>query len=429
MGGGGVQRIIKLIKYLPVDWEVTVLSADEYGYTKDYSLLEDLPPHVAVHRIGNITPMSIIASVYGFILAGQSKRESDVGKVKPNKKNIYFSRLKLMVLNLYGLLIWPDDKIIWGWRVYSRASRLHKKHHYDLVISSSPPISAHWAALQLKIKYGITWVADFRDLWTNNPGYISSSYRNNMDIKLENKIIDRANAILTVTPGFASYFKNTANKEKLIYYLPNGYDESDFDGSLKISAGRGRVEVLHTGSLYGHQSPIPLLEGLEKAISKYPDIASNVSFRFIGSVGEYYKIKLNTWANNYPGLVYVHEYMPHKELVSYLLSSDVLLLIVGGGEKANNVLPGKIFEYLRANKPILFIGPLGGDAAVLLHEYGYKWKVDEQNTDQLAEFILNLEHIANDDLTVAASKIQQYSRKNLAERFVKIINGLINARN
>ncbi len=351
MGGSGVQRSSKFVKYLRgFGWEPVVLTRKvNHMKLKDDSLLADIPQDLEIIRTGpwDATELPGIMS-----LAGK-----------------FISR-KILI---------PDGERLWQlFSVRHAVSRINKGD-IKLIYTTSYPYSDHILGLSLKRKFPeIPWVADFRDEWTNNPYLLDKPhYRLRMRIerRMERQVLANADQLITNTPVMMENFIKTApdTKDKFCV-IPNGYDSDDFAGIDTLGTGRNsgtgknnQFTITYTGALYGRRKPDIFFEALSKLLKNKDIAADSIKVKLIG---QFKTGQLNDKIEK-AGLglnVEVLPYMAHNECLAQLHSSDALLLLEGAGPGSNAFYTGKIFEYMKTGRPIIAIIPEAGAAAHLIRE-------------------------------------------------------------
>ncbi|WP_054864894.1 glycosyltransferase [Methanosarcina barkeri] len=136
----------------------------------------------------------------------------------------------------------------------------------DAIISSSSPIISHIIAHDLSEKYNIPWIADLRDLWTQNHYCTHSKIRKVFDKRLELKTLAASDAITTVSSNLASNLRKFHNR-KSVYSIPNGYDlEESINTNISLS---NKFTITYTGSLYnGKRDPSKLFNALNELIKE-----------------------------------------------------------------------------------------------------------------------------------------------------------------
>lgn len=387
LGGAGVQRALKFAKYLP-EFGVTpvVIAADEPGYVTDASLLDEIPAATDVYRIRHIPLTTRAMSVV------KSLQSSPTGHSGDNPASVGASgnRWRQRLLSIYQALQIPDDKRGWGNSAYRQAAQLIEQGQIDMIFSSAPPITTHFVAARLKQKFGIPWVADFRDLWTANPFYHAPAWRTLLDRYQERRLLALPDGVIGVTREMKTVLGANIARGVDVQVIPNGFDEADFDGMSPKRRDTDRFVLLYVGTLYGSRSPEGLLAAARQLFMIHPDYSRRLTLRFIGNIGSRFEPLFNSFTKDFPGVVERLAYIPHAEVAPEMLSADALLLVTGGGAAAKGVLTGKVFEYLRAGRPILLLGPPDGEAAQLLAETGHGVSRDEADISGIVEALMEM---------------------------------------
>ncbi|HCO18421.1 MAG TPA: hypothetical protein DIT39_02235 [Tissierellales bacterium] len=277
----------------------------------------------------------------------------------------------------------------------------------------------------------IPWICDFRDEWTNNPYHLDSIYKKiklKMEKRKEFEVTSNCDFFITNTPlmlkGFISDDPSLAEKS---VFIPNGYDEDDFRDSEDRRDGGERFVITYTGSLYGRRNLDEFMEGLRAAIDRGHIRVDKLEIRIVGNI---YEKVVNSYAEKY-GLkdsIRSYGYLPHKESIQMLFNSDVILLVIGKGKGSRNFYTGKIFEYIRANRPILAIVPKDGVAADVIYETNTGKVVDPEDIEGVTAVLSELYkewaegRISHDPNW---SEIEKYSRKKQTEALSDIFKNVI----
>ena len=365
MGGAGVQRALKFSKYLgECGVQLSVLAGLDPAYTADESLVAEIPPQVDVQRVAHTALLQRLVAWRAQRAAAAPAATRPAVASAPRR-----SAWRDAALAAYASLQFPDDKAGWARRAHATARRLVHEHGIALILSSAPPMSSHGLAARLSRECGVPWVADWRDLWTDNPAYAAPAWRRHVDRRLERRWLGSAAGVVTVTPTLQRVLAAKVAGRCEVALIPNGYDEADFAAVAPAAREPGVLRVVHAGTLYGHQSPQPLLLAVAALLAQQPALAGRLRLRFVGLVGARFEGLLAEFAARHPGVLERTGFVEHGRAVAEMLAADLLLLIIGGGAAARGVLSGKIFEYLRAQRPVLLIGPADGDAAQLLRAH------------------------------------------------------------
>lgn len=380
MGGAGVQRALKFSKYLgECGVQTHVLAGHDPAYTADASLVADIPSQVAVQRIEHR------ALLQRLVAWRAQRRTAAPAAAVAAPARAARSPWRDAALAAYASLQFPDDKAGWARRAHAAARRLVREQGIQLILSSAPPLSSHGLAARLARECGVPWVADWRDLWTDNPAYAAPGWRRALDRRLEQRWLASAAGVVTVTPTLQRVLAAKVAGRCEVALIPNGYDEADFDAVEPAPREPGIFRIVHAGTLYGHQSPLPLLLAADALITRQPALAARLRLRFVGLVGTRFETMLAEFAAQHPGVLERTGFVEHRRAVAEMLGADLLLLIIGGGSAARGVLSGKIFEYLRAHRPVLLVGPADGDAAQLLRAHASCRVAEESDVAGIAD--------------------------------------------
>ncbi len=403
-GGAGVQRTAKFVKYLrKYGYEPIIVTKDHPGSVVDESLLNDIPKDVEIHRLKAYDTM--------------------------NRTGVM--RIPMKVLG--SRILSPDSEFFWYYFNREKVVEIAKNNDVDVVYTTSFPYSAHLFGLYLKrVMPELPWVCDFRDEWTNNP-YHLDSFSRRLKLKLEKKkeheVTSECNYFITNTPLMLEGFlaDNQKLKDKSTF-IPNGYDEDDFTEVIDKRDGGDRFVITYTGSLYGRRNLDEFLEGFKLASDRGDIDPKRVAIRIVGNI---YEKAITAYSEKYglEGIISSHGYMPHKDSIQMLFNSDVILLVIGKGKGSRNFYTGKIFEYIRGNRPILAIVPEDGVAADVIRETGTGIVVDPDDNIGTADAIAKLyksweegETLHNPDW----NNIKKYSRETQAMKLSEIFTIAIN---
>lgn len=402
MGGSGVQRSTKFVKYLhQFGIEPVVLTKEHVNSLTDETLLEELPKDLKIYRL---KPYDLI-----------------------NKKGLFGLVLKFIGTRLLS----PDSEFFWYYFNRKKAADIIEKENIKYIYTTSYPYSSHLMGLYLKRLYpDIKWVTDFRDEWTNNPYHLDDFYKR-IKLKLEKKkelsVTNECDFLITNTQFMLENFiKDNPTLVGRSTYIPNGYDDDDFIGLKNERDGGEKFVITHTGSLYGRRNLKEFLDGLEIAINNNSIDKDKIEIRIVGNV---YKKIIDEYAEQYDleGKIKAFGYMPHKESIQMLYNSDILLLLIGKGKGSENFYTGKLFEYIKADRPILAIVPEKGAAAQVVVETNTGTVVDPNKTSKIAKELANYYQEWKDGKVIhnpKRDKIEGFSRKSQTKKLAEIINSL-----
>jgi glycosyltransferase involved in cell wall biosynthesis len=424
-GGPGVQRVLKFVKYLPqFGWEPIVLTVDGGDFpARDESLLNEIPPSTKVYRTKIFEPYRLYRRLTGKV----STAPVDVENISMgDRKQSVTERLAGFVRETFFI---PDARI--GWYPYAvpAAMEIVKEEKVDALYSSSPPYSSAVIAREIHKRTGLPWIAGFRDPWI---GFISSPHRwffpRRIDQYLERSIFEEANLVECAWRGIVKDFQTKyphVNPLKCLH-LPNGFDPEDYPSHDVVA--HEKFTVAYTGSMYGRRNPATFLRAVESLVQEGAVNENKICLKFVGRFGADVLAMFNT--TTLRRVIEVVPYVTHSESIQELLKADCLLLIVDESKESSEIVPGKVFEYLGAYRPILALAQKGAIAEIL-EETKSGTAVPNQDIDGIKRtFIENYENFVyhKKDFRPDESKIKQYERREITRRLAGLLDYLQNHR-
>ena len=421
-GGPGVQRVLKFAKYFPeFGWKPIILTVQNGEYPAyDESLFEDIPPECKVYRTPSIEPFSVYKKFTGMkkdeAIPVATLTEKRIGW---KKKIAHWIRLNLFI---------PDAKIGWIPFAIKAGKHIIENEKPDVVFSSSPPPTVHLIAKALARWSKIKWVADFRDPWTGIHYYEKqkrSKLTTDIDKKLEKSVLENARKITTISSGYITHdFKKQCCEEKysVIY---NGYDENDFS-TISTEFNSDLFEICHLGSIGIERNPKTFLSAVKKLIEDKSIAAQSIRFLLIGKIDRI--IQKEIQALELADIIQYINYLHHKQALEKTSSANALLLLITNSPNNNIIVPGKTFEYLRLNKPIIALGPSKSEVSDILERYTHSGVIEYNDTDTISKRLLSL---YNDwkERSSAEKKLHPsidiFSRKKQSHQLADIFNTLV----
>jgi glycosyltransferase involved in cell wall biosynthesis len=431
-GGPGVQRVLKYVKYLPeFGYEPVVLTVANADFPAiDPSLSQSIPAGTKIVRTRIFEPYSLYRKFTGR-RAGEAV---DVENIPSGKKRGLSESVAEIVRSTFFI---PDARIGWLPYAVSAAMKVMQQEVIDIIYSSSPPYTTAIIARKLKRKTGKPWVMGLRDPWT---GFISAPKRwflpAAIDRSMEKKSIDFADAVEIAWEGIGKdlmtkYRELDASK---IIYIPNGYDSDDY--LPEKHPDDECIRITYTGSLYGRRNPKTLLTALKELLAAGEISSKRLKVIFAGRFGA--EVREMFADPHLAEVLEVKEYLPHEESVKLLLQSDLLILIVDKSELSDEIVPGKVFEYIGARKPIIAFAPEGA-AARIVRETGTGTVVPQDDIQKAKSVILSFyKRLTGDRSTPADLKeffdpkeniIKQFERKEAAKRLSSLFTQIIERKN
>jgi glycosyltransferase involved in cell wall biosynthesis len=274
----------------------------------------------------------------------------------------------------------------------------------------------------LKEKYGIQWIADLRDPWTDIYYYKKMNHTylaKYLDAKYEKNILEQSDKIIVVSQYIKKLFlqkSDLINPDK-IYVIPNGFDEEDFSGNHH-SVKKEQILIAYNGTLSDDYPIQPFIAAFKEVLMENKFLPSFI--QFTGSVSENIKQYI---VDNIPNNCLFNEHVPHKKSVEILMQSDISLLLIPDVANNEGILTGKLFEYLAAENPIICIGPKHGNAADIIEECKSGKTFEKSEITSIAAYLkqLILKVNSNQSIKINNHLNWKYSRKNLSETMAKIV--------
>lgn len=417
-GGGGVQRWLKMSKYLPENgWTPIVYTAQPENFVaEDQSLVDEIHPDIQIIRTPIFEPYGIYAK-----FTGQKKGSSNYSGFIDNKKPSLTKKISLFIRSNFFI---PDARKFWIRPSIKYLSKWLKENPVDAIVSTGPPHSMHVIALALKKKYpNIPWVADFRDPWTNIDFYKDLKMMPFADRKhrrLEKQVLQAADEIVTVTWSWSEEFKDLSGG-RAIKTILNGFDPKDFENFQTEKSSK--FIICHLGSMNKDRNPINLWKAIKLVLDKNPNFKNQLEIHLIGPVD--HTIRQNLATHGLEDYTTFQNFIPHKEAIQFLQKCQLLLLPINDTPNSQGILPGKLYEYLATKIPILSLGPLTGDIGKVLNEMDYCALKAYDDLEGIENFICEVWKNPKE----AALNINKYSRRTHAKDYSQLLNDLIQTKN
>jgi len=354
----GGRRVAKFVGYLPeFGWAPTVLTA---ATVADATAGESA---AGVHATRVLSPWKLIPRP-------ATRRQPDerialrerLRRRGPLARGLYTALRHVLPMSSVRM---PDATLGWVPFAISEGRRLLASERFDAILSSSGPPSSHLVATRLQRHARLPWVADYRDLWSENAWDHRIPPFRWLERRLERRVLRRASRITTVAPGWAECLSALHGLPVDVVY--NGFDPSDYPAT---PAQRSGFVITYVGTLIRpQQNPEPLFAAVAQLAGRADLDLDRAGFQieFLGTApgaiaGLAERHGVDRWMRQTPPV-------PHAESLARQTASTALLFL-GWQDPAAGWLSAKLFEYLGARRPILAVGPPGGDASRILRECG-----------------------------------------------------------
>lgn len=409
--GVGSLRLMGIAKYLPeYGWEPVILTAALPGEPE--------------HRFKVIqTPYPGDATVCWKRKLGLAadKGFQEQIKIPRNLRESKASLTKTIIKIARAFIAYPDDQIGWYPFAVNAGHDLLNREQFNALISSSGPVTCHLIAKELKRRHKLPWIADFRDLWTQNPYYSYGLARLMFERRLELKTLDIADALVTVSEPLGIELKSL-HLNKRILTITNGFDPDE-----AISAPLTKeFSITYAGQLYeGKRDPSLLFQAVHELIVSGIINPLDIKIRFYGEKPYWLEQKVRYY--QLEDIVTLYDSVPRDVILTKQRESQVLLLLMWDDPREKGTCPGKTFEYIAAKRPILALGCHGGVVSQILEETAAGVHVN--SLDNLKALLNSWYHEYKKDGMVKYKghweEVLRYSHHEMARKFAHLLNEVI----
>ena len=398
-GSSGVQRTLRFSQYLPNHgWLPVVLSAHPRAYEKTSAdLISEIPKEVKTIRA----------------FALDSARHLSI---------------KGRHIQLFAI---PDRWISWIIGAIPAGIQAIKHHKPELIWSTYPLATTHLIAYCLHKITGVPWIADFRDPMVEQDPRTGEWAPHNRLIRkarlfIEEKVVKHAIRVIFCTEGAKDICVKRHPKADHTQWhvIPNGFDEETFqeaEKNLPEKIQNNKIHLLHSGLIYNtsDRDPSHFFESISQLKSEKIISSENltITLRACGHENDYKKIVAD---KNIADIIEFKPSIPYSDAIKEMLLTDGLLIFQG--YTSNPAIPAKLYEYLRARRPILALADRHGDTAKLLANLGMNHIAALDNCNEIKEQVANLISSINakEFVVLDNSVINNYSRRHTAHLLSKI---------
>jgi Glycosyltransferase Family 4 len=401
-GSSGIQRSLRFAQFLPsMGWLPTVISAHPRAYERTSpDLLKDIPPSVDVVRA----------------FAFDAVKTLSIGGRYP------------------GFVARPDRW--WPWRVGAVAAGLDqlRRHRFDAIWTTYPIPTAHQIGATLSRRSGIPWIADFRDPMAQD-GYPEDAQTWRAYKAIEEHTVANAVRSVFTTPGAAREYRERYGKDRddRFTVIENGYDEQTFAAAHGRAGPAGPlrpgcVTLLHSGVVYpSERDPTQMMQAL--AMLKAQGVLDADSFRLRFRASEHDALIARLADSvGVRDLIELLPPVPYGEALAEMLCADGLLLMQASN--CNAQIPAKLYEYLRAQRPILALSDPAGDTAKVVLRSGVHTVAPLDSAAEIAAMFKQFLESAGDRhrWVASAESVRTSSRQARATELATLLDEVAGAR-
>ena len=425
-----MQRVTKFIKYLQdFGWTPIILAPDNPEYqARDESLAKELPPDLIVRRSHIFEPYDLYRKFTGT----KEGLSLDINVFQEGSKLSFKQKIANFIRATFFI---PDARIGWYRSAVKEAMKIMKEYPISMIYSSSPPYTVSVIARKVSKKSGVPFVAGFRDPWS---GFEVSAPKRwllprMIDENLERSVFHDAKMIDVAWKGITcdALAKYSDLAEEKFIHIPNGFDSADYsEHEIHKRAERKRGEkfiITYSGSLYGPRNPKNFFRAIELLLDRNEIDPNKLHLRFVGRMGD--DLRYMFEAPKIKPLVEKLDYVPHSKAVELISDSDALLLIVDDIPSVEHIVPGKVYEYLGAMRPILAIAQPNGAIGELLKETHGGEAVAQNDIEGQARVIksfysswLNGNSPSSE---MDANAISQYERREATRKLAEVFDSIV----
>lgn len=418
-GGIAVLRCLKWAKYLrEFGWEPVVFTAEDAHYPSlDPSNEKDIPEGMTVLRGKIFEPYALYKR-----FTGQDK-DANVNNVfyVQDEQPGWAHRFSVWVRSNFFI---PDARAMWIRPSVRFLLEYLRENPVDAMVSDGPPHSNTRIATILKQKTSIPWLADFQDPWTQVDYYQMLSLTGWADRKhrrLEQEAFRAADKTTIVSPTWKAELEEIGAQN--VSVIPWGYDPEDFQ-DIQAADVPG-FTFMHLGIMGHDRNPATFFKVLREIGEEYDDFLQHLHLELVGqvdfSVQEAYAMEGLLQQVQLPGSV------PRAKALELTAGSPILLLLLNKQHNVKGRIPGKLFEYLAARRPILVLGPPDSDVASIVAETNSGYTCDYEDAAGIRKVVLKLYQQFLDGKLMQPLKgdIEKYSVKNLTARLAGFLDEIV----
>ncbi len=412
-GGSGVQRWMYFAKHLVengIEPIVVTINPENAAYsTFDNSLVKQVEHIETHHTSGGFQ----ILKLYSLLKSGNTKKQIPVGDIGDKKKSS-FDKLSAYIRANYFI---PDARVGWNKKAIPEVEKIIKKEKIDFIITTGPPHSTHLIGLEIKNKYNIKWVADFRDPWTEvyyNNLFKRTKKADLKDKTLEKTVLNSADIVLTVGPSMRKMLADKLpSNESKVHAILNGFDKE----KLSLIEGKRYPEftIAHIGIWTLQQANTEIVSALKLITSENKDW--KIRFVLVGNIHP--EIIQNL--ENIPNLIVDNRgKVSHQEALQEMMNADLLLNCQADIPNSKLIISGKHMEYLATGNNMIVIGNKEGDAAELMKGKEKARMISPKDVEELKNSII---HFYNQERKTPVYNVEmnQYNRKSTAKELAELL--------
>ncbi len=358
-GSSGIQRTLKFSQYLPaLGWQPLVLTAHPRAYERQGTdQLKDIPPEAVVHRA----------------FALDTSRHLAVGG----------RYVRAMAL--------PDRWVSWVLGGVPAGLRMIRRHRPQVIWSTYPIASAHLIGLALARLTRLPWIADMRDPMTD-VDYPTNPLTRRVYRWIEDQAVRHSCAVVCTTAGAVRNYQQRYPQvpPERFLLVENGYDEENFAGASTVAqpapAPDAPFVLVHSGIIYpSERDPVELFAALADLQAAGQLVPGQLRVVLRATAHDEYLAGLIA-RHGVGAFVTLAPHIPYRDALAEMLTADGLLVLQAAN--CNHQIPAKVYEYMRARRPVLALTDPVGDTAGALLQAGIDTIAPLDNRQRIAQALL-----------------------------------------
>lgn len=406
----GSVRPMGLAKYLPMfGWEPLILTTKLPGPS---------PSGIQVIETAHVNILSKLKEFLGYRPEVGLQEQLGLSSCKNGNNR---SALSGLISSVKAAISFPDEQIGWFRYAVREGKRVLEKEGIDAVISTSPPVTAHLIAHKLRVESGKPWIADLRDLWTQSHYYNHGTVRRLIEKRMEIHTLSQANALVTAHPLVDQI--RELHKGKPIHWIPNGFDPDDFPRKSLPRTNNSKFIITYAGDLYqGKRDPEPLFRSLSELITSGEIKRTEVEARFFGPYEKWLLEDVRKY--DLYDVVKIYGRISREEVLRSQMESSLLLTLSWNNPQEASIYPGKVFEYLGAQRPIIAIGGPDGVITEILEktQAGIHVSSLAHLKTVLMEYYKSHQTRGTIPYNPVKEEVEKYTHQAMAQKFAKVLD-------
>jgi len=413
VGGAGVQRPVKFVKYLRnFGWEPVVLTvANPSVPVIDESLMKDIPEGVKVFKARTFEP------------SYQTKKQ-----YSHNNTGI-ISRIRRCLKNIAANFLLPDIQVLWWPSLINMLFSIMRLERPGCIFVTAPPFSSFVPVVAIGKVFRVPVVIDFRDEWSFSRQQWEQAIKTPLafwvDRVLEKFTISHCSQFSAANASYVNSLREAypeVSKDKGVV-ITNGYDSDDFMGVVKSPKTGELVTFVYAGTVWNATSLLSFSAALKQIAEEYPRIATRIKVKIFGRVVDEHSSYLTD--DVIKSMVEIFGYVDHEYVVEQICNADVLLLTLADLPGSYKIIAAKVFELMFTGKHILAMVSDGELKNILLENYPQSTIVAPGDIDEICNRILWIMKNVDEIRSTAPSDVSSFSRKHLAGKLASVFDEVI----